>query len=113
MLTSKSSAEVYSSVDKHRLVLCIKSDQYLMISSGYQHLLAVVFDSDCFAYLALRVAEFIQHNMTENNIVHALITASVCDSSPCANGGLCSVTWTGAWSCSCQPGYSGNDCSCK
>ena len=66
MLTSKSSAEVYSSVDKHRLVLCIKSDQYLMISSGYQHLLAVVFDSDCFAYLALRVAEFIQHNMTEN-----------------------------------------------
>ena len=42
-----------------------------------------------------------------------LNTANVCDSSPCQNGGTCSVTSAGAWSCSCRPGYSGNACSCK
>ena len=37
---------------------------------------------------------------------------SVCDSSPCQNGGTCSVV-AGAVSCACVPGFSGTACGSK
>ena len=41
------------------------------------------------------------------------IAGSVCNGSPCANGGTCSVTATGDVSCTCTAGYSGDACSGK
>lgn len=32
-----------------------------------------------------------------------------CDSSPCKNGGTCSVSW-GTYSCLCPVGFGGKDC---
>ena len=40
------------------------------------------------------------------------VIGSICDSSPCDNGGTCSVV-TNAVSCACVPGYSGDTCSGK
>ena len=38
-------------------------------------------------------------------------SASVCDGSPCLNGGTCSVSAGGTADCACVPGYSGATCA--
>ena len=46
---------------------------------------------------------------TEDCIVWS--SASVCDGSPCQNGGTCSVSGGGTADCACVPGYSGTTCT--
>ena len=40
-------------------------------------------------------------------------SVSVCDGSPCLNGGTCSVSAGGTADCACVPGYSGATCASK
>ena len=40
-----------------------------------------------------------------------MISVSVCDGSPCQNGGTCSVSGGGTASCACVAGYSGTTCT--
>ena len=72
--------------------------------------------SDCFKLRTKHVFPLLLvialHSVKIHRVVTSVLIDSVCDSSPCQNGGTCSVV-AGAVSCACVPGFSGDTCGSK